>query len=183
MKDFEKLGVFYLGRESDPSGVTLGDARALRLARSRHPCRLRRDDGQRQNRSLHFGHRRGRDRWRAGHRHRPEGRPLEPVADVPAAGGRRTSVRGSTRTKRGCAGVAPDAYRGAAGGRWKKGLADWGEDGDRIERLRSRRRFRDLHAGQPRRAAAFDPVVVRRAAGVARVRIARRWPNARRAPR
>ena len=26
MKDFEKLGVFFLGRESDPSGKTLGDA-------------------------------------------------------------------------------------------------------------------------------------------------------------
>src|SRR5688500_19911040 len=25
MKDFEKLGVFYLGRESDPAGTTLGD--------------------------------------------------------------------------------------------------------------------------------------------------------------
>src|SRR3982751_7141491 len=25
MPDFEKLGVFYLGRESDPSGATLGD--------------------------------------------------------------------------------------------------------------------------------------------------------------
>ena len=25
MKDFEKLGVFYLGRESDPSGTRLGD--------------------------------------------------------------------------------------------------------------------------------------------------------------
>src|SRR5690349_22883081 len=26
MKDFEKLGVFYLGRESDPTGKTLGEA-------------------------------------------------------------------------------------------------------------------------------------------------------------
>ncbi len=25
MKDFEKLGVFYLGRESDPAGKTLGE--------------------------------------------------------------------------------------------------------------------------------------------------------------
>ena len=39
MKDFEKLGVFYLGRESDPSGAKLGepvlyDSRHLRHARA-----------------------------------------------------------------------------------------------------------------------------------------------------
>ena len=33
---------------------------------------------------------------------------------------------------------------------WKKGLADWGQDGSRIQRLRDTAEFRDLHAGEQR---------------------------------
>jgi hypothetical protein len=39
------------------------------------------------------------------------------------------------------AGVAPDALAASEAGRWKKGLAEWGEDGARIERLRTSAEF------------------------------------------
>ena len=39
------------------------------------------------------------------------------------------------------AGVAPDAFAASEAERWKKGLSDWGEDGARIERLRSAAEF------------------------------------------
>src|SRR5512141_620859 len=35
------------------------------------------------------------------------------------------------------AGVTPDAYAAQQAETWRKGLADWGEDGARIERLRA----------------------------------------------
>jgi hypothetical protein len=39
------------------------------------------------------------------------------------------------------AGTTPDAFAAAEAERWKKGLADWGEDGTRIERLRNAAEF------------------------------------------
>ena len=51
----------------------------------------------------------------------------------------------------GCAraeGLSPADYARQQAELWKKGLAEWGEDGARIQRLRDGRRLRDLHAGQ-----------------------------------
>ena len=62
------------------------------------------------------------------------------------------------------AGVTPDAFAAQQAETWKKGLADWGQDGARIERLRAAADFAIYTPGQPRRAAAVDPVVLRRAA-------------------
>ena len=45
------------------------------------------------------------------------------------------------------AGVSPDDYAAQQAKTWSSGLAEWGEDGARIERLRGGRRFRDLYAG------------------------------------
>ena len=53
--------------------------------------------------------------------------------------------------------------RAAGARRGRNGLAEWGQDGARIERLRRCRRVRDLHAGQPRRSAGLDPELVCRA--------------------
>ena len=39
------------------------------------------------------------------------------------------------------AGVTPDAFAASEAEKWKKGLTDWGEDGARIERLRSAAEF------------------------------------------
>ena len=39
------------------------------------------------------------------------------------------------------AGVTPDAFAASEAEKWKKGLSDWGEDGARIERLRSAAEF------------------------------------------
>ena len=50
MQDFEKLGLFYLGREYDVASGKGLDQSPLRFPGSRDPCRLCRDDRQRQDR-------------------------------------------------------------------------------------------------------------------------------------
>ena len=89
LPSYEKLGVFYLGREYDPKSQALGDEPALRLPGPDDPRRLHRHDRQRQDRALPVAARGGRHRRRAGHRHRPQGRHRQPAAHVsgPAAGG------------------------------------------------------------------------------------------------
>ena len=58
--DFEKLGLFYLGRELDPGNqVPQRHSPSLRLVRSRHARRDRRHDRQRQDRPGHRPDRRG----------------------------------------------------------------------------------------------------------------------------
>src|SRR4051812_25222235 len=136
MIDFEKLGVFYLGRESDPSGATLGEAV---LYDSRHlvthalcvgmtgsgktglclslieeaaidgvPAIAIDPKGDLSNLLLTF----------------PNLAPADfrPWIDEDEA--RR-------------AGVSPDDFAAGQADLWKKGLADWGEDGARIARLRA----------------------------------------------
>jgi hypothetical protein len=136
MKDFEKLGVFYLGRESDPGGKTQGD---VLLYDSRHlvthalcagmtgsgktglclslieeaaidgvPTIAIDPKGDLSNLLLTFP------------RLAPE--DFRPWIDEDEA--RR-------------AGQTPDAYAAQQAGAWKQGLADWGQDGARIERLRA----------------------------------------------
>ena len=85
MKDFEKLGVFYLGRVSDPAGKTLGepvlyDSRDLVT----HALCVGMTGSGKTGLGLSH-HRGGRHRRRADHRDRPQGGPVEPAADVPAA--------------------------------------------------------------------------------------------------
>ena len=136
MKDFEKLGVFYLGRDSDPSGATLGepvlyDSRDLvthalcvgmtgsgktglclslieEAAVDGVPTIAIDPKGDLSNLLLTFP------------RQAPE--DFRPWIDEDEA--RR-------------AGVTPDAYAAQQAETWKKGLADWGQDGARIERLRA----------------------------------------------
>jgi hypothetical protein len=136
MKDFEKLGVFYLGRQSDAAGKTLGDPI---LYDSRHllthavcvgmtgsgktglclslieeaaidgvPTIAIDPKGDLSNLLLTFP------------RLAPE--DFRPWIDEDEA--RR-------------AGMTPDAYAAQQAETWKKGLADWGQDGARIERLRA----------------------------------------------
>ena len=50
--------------------------------------------------------------------------------------GRKTSRRGSTRTTRAARTCSVDDYARQQAELWKKGLADWGQDGARIQRLR-----------------------------------------------
>jgi hypothetical protein len=136
MKEFEKLGVFYLGRESEPSGANLGDPI---LYDSRHlvthavcvgmtgsgktglcvslieeaaidgvPTIAIDPKGDLANLLLTF----------------PDLAPADfrPWIDEDEA--RR-------------AGLDPDAFAAQQADTWKKGLADWGEDGARIARLRA----------------------------------------------
>ena len=136
MKDFEKLGVFYLGRESDPAGKTLGEPV---LYDSRHlvthalcvgmtgsgktglclslieeaaidgvPTIAIDPKGDLSNLLLTFP------------RLAPE--DFRPWIDEDEA--RR-------------AGLTPEAYAAQQADAWKTGLAEWGQDGARIERLRA----------------------------------------------
>ena len=70
----------------------------------------------------------------------------------PIAVSRRSSAPGSTKTKRAATTRSPDEWAAAQAEAWKKGLADWDQDGDRIRRLRGRRRLCDLHARRRRQA-------------------------------
>ena len=141
MTDFEKLGVFYLGRETDPSGTTAG---APVLYDSRHllthalcvgmtgsgktglclslieeaaidgvPAIAIDPKGDLSNLLLTFP------------RLAPE--DFRPWIDEDEA--RR-------------AGVGADAYAAQQAELWKNGLAQWGQDGARIERLRASAEFR-----------------------------------------
>jgi hypothetical protein len=136
MQDFEKLGVFYLGRQSDPAGKTLGEPV---LYDSRHlvthalcvgmtgsgktglclslieeaaidgvPTIAIDPKGDLSNLLLTFP------------RLAPE--DFRPWIDEDEA--RRE-------------GVTPDVYAAQQADAWKRGLADWGQDGARIERLRA----------------------------------------------
>ena len=49
--------------------------------------------------------------------------------------------------------------------RWKQGIEEWGQSGERIARLRAAAEFSPLHAGQHHRAADLDRQVVCAAAG------------------
>ena len=87
----EGLGSFYLGKPYDADTKALnGRLRPLRLEGPDDARRLRRHDRHRGKTGLCLGvHRRGRDRRHPGDRHRSQGRPRQPAADVPgaAAGG------------------------------------------------------------------------------------------------
>ena len=129
MQDFEKLGVFYLGREYDPAQNAQGHAGPLRFQGPRDPRRLRGHDGQRQDGALHLPPGRGGDRRHPRHHHRSQRRPGQPAADVsgPAARGfPALDQRGRRRARRAC---RPTTFAAGQAELWKKGLADWGQDG------------------------------------------------------
>ena len=135
--DYEKLGLFYLGKRYDLAAQR--PARGpdpLRLARSAHPCRRSRYDGQWQDRSWHHAPRRGGDRWRACAGDRSQRRPDESAPDVPESRALRFRAVGR------CSGGLPpaddrgDATAAELAKRWKTGLAEWDQDGSRIARLR-----------------------------------------------
>src|SRR3954452_8202005 len=140
MVDFEKLGLFYLGRESDPSGASLGntvlyDSRDLlthavcvgmtgsgktglclsiveEAAIDGVPVIAIDPKGDLSNLLLTFP------------RLAPE--DFRPWIDEDEA--RR-------------AGITPDAFAAQQADLWRKGLSEWGEDGARIERLRAAAEF------------------------------------------
>jgi DNA helicase HerA-like ATPase len=168
--DFEKLGVFYLGREYDlaakkaGAGLLLYDARDLvthavcvgmtgsgktglclslleEAALDGVPAIAIDPKGDLANLLLTF----------------PELRPEDFAPWINEEDAQRK-------------GVTPADFAAQQAETWRKGLAAWGQDGDRIRR----RGLRSLHAGQPRRPADLDPRLVRRAA--------RRGPGGRRGP-
>ena len=163
MQDFEKLGLFYLGREYDLGGAETGrPAGSLRLARPRDPCRVRRNDRERQDGSVHRADRRSRDRWRPCDCDRSEGGPSATSFSLFRDLAPKTSVRGSTRKKPGVPARRADAFAAQQAQAWKAGLAEWGQDGARIERLRAAAEFADLHAWQQRGTAGVGAQLIRR---------------------
>src|SRR5215510_6586659 len=140
MSDFEKLGVFYLGRESDPSGQTLSD---VVLYDSRHllthaVCVGMTGSGKTglcvsliEEAAI-------------------DGVPtiaIDPKGDLSnllltfpalAPADFRPWVDEDEARR---AGLAPDAFAAQQADAWKTGLADWGQDGARIERLRAAAEF------------------------------------------
>ena len=143
MQDFEKLGVFYLGRRSTRRrSRRRRRAAALRLAGPGHPRRVRRHDRQRQDRPLH---RRCSRRPRSTACPRsiidPKGDLAQPAADLPrpAPGGLPPWINAEDAARKGLTrgGATPPQQAEL----WRKGLADWGQDGERIRRLRDAAEF------------------------------------------
>jgi hypothetical protein len=136
MKDFEKLGVFYLGRETDPAGTTMGepvlyDSRHLVT----HALCVGMTGSGKTGLCLSLIEEAAID-----------GVPtiaIDPKGDLSnllltfprlAAADFRPWIDEDEARR---AGLAPDAYAAEQAEMWKKGLADWGQDGARIERLRA----------------------------------------------
>src|SRR5262245_21020671 len=140
MKDFEKLGVFYLGRESDPAGKDLGD---VVLYDSRHllthaVCVGMTGSGKTglcvsliEEAAI-------------------DGVPtiaIDPKGDLSnllltfpglAPADFRPWIDDDEARR---AGLDPDAFAARQAETWAKGLAEWGEDGPRIARLREAAEF------------------------------------------
>ena len=140
MNDFEKLGVFYLGRESDPSGTRLGDPV---LYDSRHlvthaVCVGMTGSGK-TGLCLSLIEEAAID-----------GVPaiaIDPKGDLSnllltfpglAPADFRPWIDEDEARR---AGMSADAYAAQQAETWKKGLAEWGQDGARIERLRAAAEF------------------------------------------
>src|SRR6188768_1302036 len=136
MMNFEKLGVFYLGRECDPGGGNLGD---VVLYDSRHllthaVCVGMTGSGK-TGLCLSLIEEAAID-----------GVPtiaIDPKGDLSnllltfpglAPADFRPWIDEDEARR---AGMTPDAFAAQQAETWKKGLADWGQDGARIERLRA----------------------------------------------
>ena len=180
MQDFEKLGIFYLGRRVRPCHAhRLDDTGSLRLARSGDARGLRRDDRQRQDRPLPLPDRRSRDRRRPGDCHRPERGSRKPAADLPGLGPQ-ISGRGSIEDEARRAGR--DAGRLTPRSRPSRMERRPGRmgPGRRPHRAPAAlRRLCDLHAGQPGGHAGFDPQFLRGAARGQCATMRSCWRNAR----
>ncbi len=164
MQDFEKLGLFYLGKAYDVGhrqvtpDLLLYESKDL----TTHAV-VRGDDRQRQD---GVGDRlagRGGDRRHPGDRDRPQGRPGQPAAHVPRAASRGLPAVG--RPGRGVAtGADARAIRREDGRAMARGAGRLGR-GRRADRaVPRRRRPLDLHAGEQCRAAADGAPIVRRTA-------------------
>ena len=140
MADFEKLGLFYLGRESDPSGTHLGntllyDSRDLLT----HAVSVGMTGSGKTGLCLSIVEEAAID-----------GVPviaIDPKGDLSnllltfprlAPEDFRPWIDEDEARR---AGVTPDAFAEQQAALWRKGLSEWGEDGARIERLRAAAEF------------------------------------------
>jgi hypothetical protein len=140
MKDFEKLGVFYLGRESDPSGATLRDP-VLYDSRDllTHAVCVGMTGSGKTGLCVSLIEEAAID-----------GVPtiaIDPKGDLSnllltfpdlAPADFRPWIDEDEARR---AGVEPDAFAAQQAETWQRGLADWGEDGARIARLRAAAEF------------------------------------------
>ena len=137
MKDFEKLGLFYLGREYDVAAGKVLDNPILYDSRDlvTHAVCVGMTGSGKTGLCLALVEEAAID-----------GVPviaIDPKGDLGnllltfpklAAGDFRAWIDEDEARR---AGVTPDAYASQEAERWRKGLADWGQDGARIERLRT----------------------------------------------
>ena len=136
MQDFEKLGVFYLGRQTDPSGghpggAVLYDSRDLVT----HAVCVGMTGSGKTGLCISIIEEAALD-----------GVPviaIDPKGDLanllltfPSLAARDFRPWINEDDAR-LAGATPDAYAQQQADLWKNGLADWGEDGDRIKRLKA----------------------------------------------
>ena len=165
MQDFEKLGVFYLGRRYD-----------LKAGRPR-PDLLLYDSKDLVTHAVCVGM---TGSGKTGlclallEEAAIDGIPaivIDPKGDLanllltfPEPAPRRLRAVDRTRTTRAQGGCRAAEFAAKQAETWKKGLAEWGQDGERIRRLRECGRLRHLHARQQRRPAGVDAQVVRRPA-------------------
>ncbi len=160
MQDFEKLGAFYLGKAFDLAKKTRKDDLLLYDSRDlvTHAVCVGMTGSGKTGLCLSL-HRRGRDRRRAGHPDRPEGRPLQPAAHLS-----RPCARGlppvDQRGGCGAQGVVAGRLREAAGRDLEEGPGRVGRGRRAHPADEGRRGFRDLHARLDGGPAGVDPEVV-----------------------
>ncbi len=160
VQDFEKLGVFYLGREAR---MATGQARSIRFPRSRHARGMRRDDRQRQDRPVH----------RLIEEAAIDGIPsvvIDPKGDLanllltfPELWPARLPRRGSTRTRRAQRADAAMQFAAQQAELWRRGSRNGARTATRIRRLRERADSPSTPRAA-RRASRFGAEVVRGAA-------------------
>ena len=138
MPDFEKLGLFYLGKTYDfkHRKVTFRLA-SLRVEASHDPCCLRRDDGQRQDGA-----------WESVCSKRRPSTVSRSLRSIPReilgifcwvfpSCVPKTFFPGLMLMRRAGRGQTVEQFAAKTAEQWKEGLAAWGEDGARIARLKN----------------------------------------------
>ena len=163
--DFEKLGVFYLGRPYDLRDTKAGDELLLYDSKDlvTHAVCVGMTGSGKTGLCLALLEEAAIDGIPAIVID-PKGDLAQPAAHLPRAAARGLRAL-DQRGRRAAQGRLARRVRGAAGrdcGR--KGLADWGQDGARIRRLRDAADFAIYTPGSNAGPAGLDPQVVRRAA-------------------
>ncbi len=154
MQDFEKLGVFYLGRRFDPARRQVLDELMLYDSKdlTTHAVCVGMTGSGKTGLCLALLEEAAIDGIPA-IAIDPKGDLGNLLLDVPRAAAGRLSALGRSERRRAARPEPLEQYSaGKTAKQWREGLAEWGQEPERIAPLSRRGRHGDLHAGQHRPA-------------------------------